>query len=66
MGANLQTYDLEIPDLSGVAGFNNAWGLVSGQPTQYVLTVYSGLAGLTALTDATTFRFSSRTGTVNF
>lgn len=32
------TYDLEVPDLSGVAGFNAMWGLQPGVATEWALS----------------------------
>ncbi len=32
------TYDLEVPDLSGVAGFNATWGLLPGAATEWALS----------------------------
>jgi hypothetical protein len=59
------SYELDIPDLSGLAGFNNAWGLVAGQPTEYNLTLYSGFQALAAITEGATVRFAGRDGTIN-
>lgn len=66
LGANLNTYDFEIPDLTGVAGFNNSWGLVSGNPTTYTLTAYNGFTGISTASEGSTFKFASRNGTLNF
>ena len=41
--ADVGTWDLTIPDLSGVAGWQNAWGLVSGGGTvSWSVTAYGG------------------------
>lgn len=57
------TYELDIPDLSGVAGFNNAWGLLAGVTTNYSVNAYSGIQGLTAVAEGSLFRFGVRSGT---
>ncbi len=59
-GTGAASYDAEIPDLSGVSGFNNAWGLVAATSTLYSINVYSGFTGLTAITEGTTFRIATR------
>lgn len=58
------TFELDLPDLSGVAGFDNAWGLVAGASTSYTFTVSSGLQGLTAITEGASFKAASRSGTI--
>ena len=63
-GLSSTGYDLEIPDLSGLAGFNNAWGLVAGVPTQYTLMLSAGVPGFTSINENTTFRSASRSGTL--
>ena len=63
-GAGSAQYDVELPDLSGVTGFNNSWGLVVGTSTQYSISTYGGFAGLTAITEGASFRFASRSGTL--
>lgn len=62
-GAGAANYDIDLPDLSGVAGFNNAWGLVVGTATNATVTAYSGLAGFTPNTENSTFKLASRTVT---
>ncbi|MEO7522436.1 MAG: hypothetical protein ABIW79_11530, partial [Gemmatimonas sp.] len=58
------SYELEIPDLSGVAGFQNAWGLVAGVLTDYTFAAYSGFQGLTSITEGSTVKFAGRTGQI--
>jgi len=63
-GSGSSTYDLDLPDLSGVSGFNNAWGLVAGTTTNYSFNIYGGFRGLSAITEGTTFRFGGRSATI--
>ena len=56
-------YVLEIPDLSGLTGFNNTWALVAGVPTQYTLLLSAGVPGFTSINEGTTFRTATRSGT---
>ncbi|MES2524091.1 MAG: hypothetical protein V4617_15395 [Gemmatimonadota bacterium] len=58
------TFELDIPDLSAVTGFNNAWGLVGGTATNYSFTMYGGFQGITVPTEGSTFRFAARSGTI--
>ncbi len=64
------TYDLEVPDLSAVPGFNAAWGLTVGSPTAYNLYMSNALAPFangfpgTFSLDGATFLFSQRSGNV--
>jgi hypothetical protein len=39
-------WDFTFPDLSGVAGWQNAWGLQSGTPVNWTITTYSGRPSL--------------------
>ncbi len=66
LGASLNTFDFEIPDLTGVAGFNNSWGLVSGTPTSYVVSAYNGFQGISTATEGSAFKVAARAGTLNF
>ena len=45
--SNAATYDFEVPDFSGVSGWNNSWGLVGGSPTQVGAFAQSGSGGAT-------------------
>jgi uncharacterized membrane protein len=61
-------YDLNVPDLSGVAGWNNAWALVSGVSTSYSAFEVGGtfnqfFPGQVAADGATSV-FATRSGTV--
>lgn len=53
---NGASYDFEIPDFTGLAGWNNTWGLVAGVQTQIGAFAYSAgnatttIEGLVALT----------------
>jgi len=62
-GLASSTFDAEIPDLSGVAGFNNSWGLVAGVSTLYSFNVYAGFTGLTAISEGTQLRIATRSTT---
>jgi hypothetical protein len=61
-------YDLTIPDLSGVSGWNNAWGLQPGVSTDWTEIQSGGtfnyfFPGATP-TDGATVVFATRTGTI--
>ena len=56
------SYDLEVPDLVGVSGFNTTWGLAAGTATTYSLSA-TGLPPA-APTDGSSWRFGARTGNV--
>ncbi len=62
-GAGAASYDAEIPDLSGVSGFNNSWGLVAGVSSLYSVNVYAGFSGLTAIAEGSIFRVATRSTT---
>jgi hypothetical protein len=59
------TYDLEVPDLSSVAGFNATWGLIAGAATEWAVTA-SRVDNTTGAAAVENFRFfaASRTGNV--
>ncbi len=63
-GGGAAQYDLEIPDLSGVAGFSNAWGLSVGASTVSSLSAYNGYSGLTTILEGSIFRIGTRTVTI--
>ncbi len=63
-GTGSATFDFDLPDLSGVAGFNNTWGLVSGTSTIFGFNVYGGFRGLTSVTENSSFRFGGRSSTI--
>lgn len=46
VGSTPTQWDLVMPDLSLVAGFNPGWGLVPNQPTQYYVEAFSGRTDL--------------------
>jgi hypothetical protein len=64
--AGAASYSLDIPDLSGAAGFNNSWGLQAGTATQYSATAFNSenIPTSGALTENYRLTFASRTGTV--
>lgn len=55
------SYELEIPDLFGVVGFNNAWAPPTGIPTT-VATTASGTAGVIA--EGSSFKSATRVQTI--
>ena len=55
-------YDLEVPDLAPVSGFNATWGLTPA--TAYTYTVTGSGLPSTAPADGTTYRFAARVGNV--
>jgi uncharacterized membrane protein len=64
-GDGFATWDLVIPDLSGVSGFNTAWGLRRGVQTDWAASAY-GWSGngflFLAPQDGTTIRTAQRSG----
>jgi hypothetical protein len=64
---NAATYDLAIPDFSGVAGWDNNWGLKVGWPTNWTMTgvgfTGSGVRSPNPV-DGTTVQVAFRTGTL--
>jgi len=56
------SYDLEVPDLAPVSGFNTTWGLSPATATTYSLSA-TGLSG-TAIVDGSSWRFAARSGNV--
>ena len=63
------TWNVTVPDLSGVNGWQNAWGMVNGgEPVDWTVTVYGGRPALlfgAAPLDGETVRFASRTSSAN-
>lgn len=62
-------YSITVPDFSGVAGFNNSWGIAPGS-TNWQLTATGGIFNLTGVgptgfTEGGTFRAGYRTGVTN-
>lgn len=62
-------YTITVPDFSGVAGFNNSWGIAPGS-TNWQLTATGGIFNLTGVgptgfTEGGTFRAAYRTGVTN-
>jgi hypothetical protein len=61
-------YDLVVPDLSGVAGFDPRWGLHANQPVFWSATRIGGSLGLGVNAQpfpGATSRTGERSGTVN-
>src|SRR5262249_5792019 len=50
---NPSAWDVTIPDLSGVDGWQNAWGLQTGSPIDWVVTTYYGRPALVLGADPT-------------
>jgi hypothetical protein len=60
--AGASTYAVEMPDFSGVAGFDNNWGLRAGTSVSFGAIAYSS-GGATATTEGLTIRSASVYGT---
>ena len=60
---NSASFDFDVPDLSGVSGFQSTWALVGGVSTQWSVSALGGLANF-VLTEGTTLRTATRTGTI--
>jgi hypothetical protein len=61
------TAQLDIPDFSGVAGWNDSWGLRGGTPTEWNFTATGWTGAATIInpfTDNAIFTTASRTGTI--
>ncbi|MEO5510080.1 MAG: hypothetical protein ABIV28_06075 [Longimicrobiales bacterium] len=59
------TATLEIPDLSGVAGWNNTWGLVAGVSTPWSVSATGYSNGTpTTFVDGNIYMSASKTGTI--
>ncbi len=59
------SYAEELPDLSGVSGFNTNWGLRPGVATTAALSANGGIAGTIGVPgEGSTWRFASRTSTI--
>ena len=60
--ASFGQYDLEVPDLTSVPGYNSSWGLIPGSPVTYVFSADNIPAG--PPTVGTQLLSASRTGNV--
>lgn len=59
------TFDLDLPDFTGVGGFQQTWGLRTGVSTDWRFSAIGGLAGLIGgFSEGATFRVGARTGTI--
>ena len=59
------SWTLEMPDLSGLEGWQNSWGLAAGTPVAYSVSAYGGFFSLIAPgmpTDGTTYHYASHSG----
>jgi hypothetical protein len=65
--AGAATYDITVPDFSGVAGWDNNWGPKTGAQTQWQVFTYGftgiGLGSLNPV-DGATFKGAFRSGTI--
>ncbi|WP_026849491.1 beta strand repeat-containing protein [Gemmatimonas phototrophica] len=58
-------YELETPDFSGVAGFQNTWGLLSGQQVQWAVTGIGPISGtIGVIAEGTAYKAASRQGNI--
>ena len=57
-------FDLEMPDFSGVAGFDNSWGLRTGIATDWSIIAIGGQNLSTAIAEGAAFRTAARLGTI--
>ena len=65
--AGVNSYDFSIPDFSGVAGWDNNWGLKAGQATNWSVTGYgiSGIGfGSGTPVEGSSFKGATRNGTI--
>jgi hypothetical protein len=59
-------YQLDIPDLSGVTGFQATWGLLPATPTPWTLTMWDTImSGFGGTVEDAIIRFADRSGTYN-
>ena len=65
--AGAATYDITVPDFSGVAGWDNNWGPKVGSETEWTVFTYGftgiGLGSINPV-DGATFKGAFRTGTI--
>ena len=65
--ASATTYDLTVPDFTGVAGWDNNWGPKTGSETEWRISTYGftgiGLGSLNPV-DGATFKGAGRSGTI--
>ncbi len=57
-------FDLDLPDFSGVSGFDNNWGLRAGLSTDWTANAIGGLNLATSISEGTSFRTAARLGTI--
>ncbi len=60
---NAGTFDVTIPDFSGVGGWQNTWGLLSGVSTTWNVSMTGWVSGSGGLTDGSMYRIAQRQGT---
>ena len=57
-------FELELPDFSGVPGFDNNWGLRTGVTTTWITNSSGGLTSSTSIVEGASFKAATRIGTV--
>lgn len=57
-------FELELPDFSGVPGFDNNWGLRTGVTTTWTTHSIGGLTSSTSIVEGASFKSAARIGTV--
>ncbi len=57
-------FELELPDFSGVPGFDNNWGLRTGVTTTWTTSSHGGPISFTSIVEGTSFKAAQRVGTV--
>jgi len=57
-------YDLELPDFSSVAGFDNNWGLRTGVATSWTTNGQGGISSFSGIIEGASFRTAARFGSI--
>ncbi len=60
---NAGTFDVTIPDFTGVGGWQNTWGMLTGVNTSWNVAMTGWISGSGGLTDGAIFRIAQRQGT---
>ena len=61
---NAGTYDVTIPDFSGVGSWQNTWGPLAGVSTTWNVTMIGWVAGGGGLSDGSIYRIAQRQGLI--
>lgn len=65
LGTGVSSFEFELLDFSGVSGFLNSWGFVTGTQVQVSTNIIGGLVGsLSGPTEGSSFKSASRTQTI--